>query len=45
MPGTGRTVTAIVTVNPASLDAIVAALKQDPDYLVRRVQGWHENAM
>jgi hypothetical protein len=45
MPGSGRTVTAIVTVNPASLDAVVAALKLDPDYLVKRVQGWHENAM
>lgn len=41
-PGSGRTVTAIVMANPSSLATIAGSLKQDPDYLQKRVMAWHE---
>lgn len=44
-PGTGRTVTAIVMAQPSALSAVAAELKNNPDYLVQRVQAWHDPAM
>lgn len=43
-PGSGRIVTAIVMASAASLPNIAVALKQDPDYLQKRVLAWHDPA-